>query len=213
MTTPGLYEIETSEADDGTTAPRRTALDPRRGCGGERLHRPPRPVTSPASRPHRRHLYPVAFLVLGHQRWADIIEAAAAYMARVHGWRNLHLYPGDDPAVLIPRIPRAVHTHGVFLRHPHPDQACGCEWDDTWRMVWAPATEPGAVPITAMRHPAAPATAANLPDPDKARLRPGRLTRTIGTARPVPPRVQVGRGRRFFAFSGPVGTFTRESQR
>jgi hypothetical protein len=42
-------------------------------------------------------------------------------MDRVHGWRSLHLYPGDDPAVLIHRIPRAVHTHVVFLRHPHPE--------------------------------------------------------------------------------------------
>ncbi|WP_319690056.1 hypothetical protein [Streptomyces europaeiscabiei] len=37
-------------------------------------------------------------------------------------------------------------------------------------MVWAPATEPGAVPITvpitAMRHPAASATAADIPNPD-----------------------------------------------
>ncbi|MDT0440622.1 hypothetical protein RM877_38940, partial [Streptomyces sp. DSM 41981] len=64
------------------------------------------------------HLYPVGFLVLGHHRWADVIEGAAAYMARVHGWRNLHLYPGDDPSELIPRIPRAVQTWGVFLRHP-----------------------------------------------------------------------------------------------
>ncbi|MFD9045138.1 hypothetical protein ACFVZA_13430 [Streptomyces bottropensis] len=104
--------------------------------------------------------------MLGHQRSADTIEAAAAYMARVHGWRNLHLYPGDDPSVLIPRIPRAVLTWGVFLRHPRPDHGCGCEWDDTWRMVWAPDTEPGAVPITVMRHPAASATAADIPNPD-----------------------------------------------
>lgn len=25
----------------------------------------------------------------------------------------------------------------VFLRHLHPDHPCGCEWKDTWRMVWA----------------------------------------------------------------------------
>ncbi|MGV4986743.1 hypothetical protein ACVB8X_12950 [Streptomyces sp. NRAIS4] len=34
-------------------------------------------------------------------------------------------------------------------------------------MVWAPSTEPGAVPVTAMRHPAAPTTAAGIPNPDK----------------------------------------------
>ncbi|MFF3920536.1 hypothetical protein ACFYZB_45515 [Streptomyces sp. NPDC001852] len=60
-------------------------------------------------------LYSAGFLVLGHQRWADVIDGAAAYMAHVHGWRNLHLHPGDDPSVLIPRIPRAVLTWGVFL--------------------------------------------------------------------------------------------------
>ncbi|MBP5868690.1 hypothetical protein F3K34_25150 [Streptomyces sp. LBUM 1486] len=43
---------------------------------------------------------------------------------------------------------------------------CGCEWDDTWRMVRAPDAEPGAVPITTMRHPAASATAADIPNPD-----------------------------------------------
>ncbi|MDT0567105.1 hypothetical protein RM704_06415 [Streptomyces sp. DSM 3412] len=74
--------------------------------------------------------------------------------------------PRDDPAVLIHRIPRAVHMHVVFLRHPHQDHPCGCEWDDTWRMIWAPPTEPGAVPITVIRHPAAPATATSLPNPD-----------------------------------------------
>ncbi|GHB78673.1 hypothetical protein GCM10010377_80930 [Streptomyces viridiviolaceus] len=97
------------------------------------------------------------FIILGHHRWSDIIEAAAAYMDRAHGWRSFPLAPGDDPSVLIHRIPRAVHAHGVFLRHPH---------DDTWRMVWAPPTELGAVPITALRHPAAPATAADFPNPD-----------------------------------------------
>ncbi|GHE56284.1 hypothetical protein GCM10018785_26970 [Streptomyces longispororuber] len=116
--------------------------------------------------PTEDHLFPTGFLVLGHQRWADIIEAAAAYMSQVHSWRNIYLYPGDDPSVLIPRIPRAVHTHGVFLRHPHPDHACGCGWDEAWRMVWAPGTEPGAVPVTALRHPAAAVTAASLPSPD-----------------------------------------------
>ncbi|MEU2564869.1 hypothetical protein ABZ626_36895 [Streptomyces longispororuber] len=41
------------------------------------------------------HPCPTAYLVLGHQKRADVIEAAAAYMAGVHGWRNLLLYPGD----------------------------------------------------------------------------------------------------------------------
>lgn len=38
-------------------------------------------------------LYPDRFIVLGHQRWADTIEAAAVYMARIHSCRTLHLYP------------------------------------------------------------------------------------------------------------------------
>ncbi|MEV6049226.1 hypothetical protein [Streptomyces xanthochromogenes] len=168
MTAPALYEIETSEGDDGTMHPAEQLWTPCvdgmadhgfiahqglfvAGIGGD---------TDDA-------LYPVGFLVLGHQRWADVIEGAAAYMFRTHGWRNLHLYAGGDPSVLIPRIPRAVHTHGVFLRHPHPDHECACEWDGTWRMVWAPADEPGAVPVTALRHPAALVTAADIPNPDE----------------------------------------------
>lgn len=31
----------------------------------------------------------------------------------------------------------------------------------------SPPTEPGAVPITTMRHPAAPVTAAGIPNPDE----------------------------------------------
>ncbi|MGW4600586.1 hypothetical protein ACWEOA_35710, partial [Streptomyces sp. NPDC004457] len=49
----------------------------------------------------------------------------------------------------------------------HPDHPCDCEWDGTWRVVWAPPTEPGAIPITAMRHPAAPAAGASVPNPDE----------------------------------------------
>ncbi|MFJ4865982.1 hypothetical protein [Streptomyces sp. NPDC088748] len=168
MTAPALYEIENSEGDDGTMHPAEQLWTPGEDAveNGFLTHRALHVTGLDGSTDD--HLYPVAFLVLGHQRWADIIEAAAAYMARVHGWRNLHLYPGDDPADLIPRIPRAVHTHGVFLRHPHPDHdGCGCEWDNTWRMVWAPASEPGAVPITALRHPAATVKAASIPNPDE----------------------------------------------
>lgn len=169
MSAPALYEIETSEGDDGTMHPAEQLWTP---CAedaadsGFIAHRGL--YVTGIDDATEDHLYPVGFLVLGHQRRADVIEAAAAYMAHIHGWRNLHLYPGDDPSELIPRIPRAVHTYGVFLQHPHPDQGgCGCEWDETWRMVWAPATEPGGVPITAMRHPAAAATTAGIPNPDE----------------------------------------------
>lgn len=166
MTTTAPYEIETSEGDDGTPHPAEQLWTPGDDAAenGFIVHRGL--YVTGIDDATEDHLYPVAFIVLGHQRWADVIESAAAYMARVHGWRNLHLYPGDDPSVLIPRIPRAVHTHGVFLRHPHPDHGCACEWDDTWRMLWA-ADEPGAVPITALRHPAAVVAAADIPNPDE----------------------------------------------
>ncbi|MGW6744830.1 hypothetical protein ACWGDX_29535 [Streptomyces sp. NPDC055025] len=76
-----------------------------------------------------------------------VVDQARAMLAAVRVGpfiERAHPRPGDDPAALIPRIPRAIHTHGLFLRHPHPDH--GCEWDDTWRMIWAPATETGAGP-------------------------------------------------------------------
>ncbi|MFJ9675289.1 hypothetical protein ACIRP5_31415 [Streptomyces sp. NPDC101221] len=167
MTAPPLYEIETSKGADGTMRPAEQLWTPCADGAADHgfiVHQGL--FVAGIDGGADDDLYPDGFLVLGHQRWADIIAAAAAYMSRTHGWCNLHLYPGDDPAVLIPRIPRAVHTHSVFLRHPHPDHSCGCEWDDTWRMVWAPAIEPGAVPITAMRHPAAPTTAVGIPNPD-----------------------------------------------
>ncbi|WP_258177329.1 hypothetical protein [Streptomyces solincola] len=63
--------------------------------------------------------------------------------------------PGDDPNETLPRIPRAVHTQATIHFHP----------DDTWHLTWARPHEPGGIPVTAMRHPAALATAA--PDPDR----------------------------------------------
>ncbi|MFJ4585071.1 hypothetical protein [Streptomyces echinatus] len=109
-------------------------------------------------------LYPVGFLVLEHQRWADIVEVVAVYMARVHGWRNLHLYPGDTPAALIPRIPRAVLTHGVVTRTP--TTAVDASGTRRGGMVWAPSTEPGAVQSTAAASPPPQGSAAGIPDPN-----------------------------------------------
>ncbi|MEU8949646.1 hypothetical protein [Streptomyces sp. NPDC048489] len=169
MTTTGLYEIETSEGDDGTMHPVEQLWTPGEDAGENGFLTHSGFQVTGIDDSTEDHLYPVAFLALGHRKWADIIEAAAAYMSRTHDWRNLHLYPGDDPAILIPRIPRAVHTHGVFLRHSHPD-GCACEWDGAWRMVWASAADPGAIPITAMRHPSAAVTAADIPDPDRDKL-------------------------------------------
>ncbi|MET8411078.1 hypothetical protein ABZV34_23750 [Streptomyces sp. NPDC005195] len=124
--------------------------------------------TSGLSSPPDDDLYPQVFITLGHHRWSDAIEGASAYMNLVHEWRTLHIYPGDDPEETIPRIPRAVLAWGVFLRHLHDDERCACEQEGSWRMVWAPPTEPGAVPVTAIRHPAATAAAAGIPDPDQA---------------------------------------------
>ncbi|MFE9845027.1 hypothetical protein [Streptomyces goshikiensis] len=112
MTTAALYEIETSEGDDGTMHPVEQlwtpCADDAAGSGFIAHHGLYVAAIDDAT---EGHLCPVAFLVLGHQRWADMIEATAAYMARVHGWRNLHLYTGDDPSVLIPPHP---------ARRPHP---------------------------------------------------------------------------------------------
>ncbi|MEU5709979.1 MULTISPECIES: hypothetical protein [Streptomyces] len=120
MTTTGLYHLVTSEGDDGTMHPAEQLWTPGEDAveNGFLVHRAL--LVTGIDNPTDDHLYPVGFVVLGHQRWTDIIEAAAAYMARVHGWRGLHLYPGGDPSTLIPCLPRAVLTHGVFLRHLIP---------------------------------------------------------------------------------------------
>ncbi|MFJ3762541.1 hypothetical protein [Streptomyces sp. NPDC090080] len=162
--TSALYEIETSEDDDSSMHPVEQLWTPGEDAVENGFLAHSGLYVTGIDDSTDDHLYPVAFFVLGHQKWATVIEAASTYMAQIHDWRNLHLYPGDDPSVLIPRIPRAVHTHGVFLRHPHLEYGCGCEWDDTWRMVWALPNEPGAIPITAMRHPAANDT--DIPNPD-----------------------------------------------
>ncbi|MER8233147.1 hypothetical protein [Streptomyces sp. NPDC094049] len=101
--------------------------------------------------------HPVLFLALGHHRWVTVIQAADLYMRRVHDWTRWCLYPGDDPDEAIPRIPRALHTHAAIHCHP----------DGTSHPVWTRPDDPGALPVTAMRHPAAPTTEACLPDPDR----------------------------------------------
>ncbi|MFE4177170.1 hypothetical protein ACFRR7_34905 [Streptomyces sp. NPDC056909] len=166
-TTTALYDIETSEADDGTPHPTECLWTPGEDAtdAGFIVHRGLY-ITGISGPDSDEDAHPTAFVTLGHQPWSAVIEAAAAYMDRVHGWRSLHLYPDDDPTELIPRIPRAVHTHAVILRHPHPDHPCGCEWDDTWRLIYAPPDEPGAIAVTVMRHPAARSTATAIPSPD-----------------------------------------------
>ncbi|MGP3777068.1 hypothetical protein ACTWJ8_40170 (plasmid) [Streptomyces sp. SDT5-1] len=167
MTTSALYEILTVEGDDGTTGPAEQlwAPNPDDAAGSNFISHRGIHVAG-LDHPAANHIYPVAFVALGHQRWEDTMQAATALMTHVYGWRTLHLYPGDDPAVRIARPARAVHAHGVFLRHPHPDHPCGCEWDDSWRMVYAPRAELGAVPVTVMRHPAAAASDIRIPNPE-----------------------------------------------
>ncbi|MDV5143235.1 hypothetical protein R1T08_02650 [Streptomyces sp. SBC-4] len=127
--------------------------------------------------------HPALFVLLGHHRWATTIHAAALYMDRTHGWSRWHLYPGDDPDEAIPRIPRAVHAHAAIHCHP----------DDTWHLSWVQPTESGALPVTAMRHPAAPTTAAAVPDPTKARPPTGPVERT-NTEKAGTPTIRGGTG-------------------
>lgn len=166
MTPTALYEIETNEADDGTLYPAEHVWTPAgeeaENCGflthaGLQISGLEGPYGDP---------YPVAFVALGHHSWSAIIQAATAYMGRFHDWRHLHRYPGDDPGEATGRLPRAVHTHAVYLRHPHPDHPCGCEWENTWRLIYASPAEPGAVPVTVMRHPASRPADTAIPTPD-----------------------------------------------
>ncbi|WP_225829219.1 hypothetical protein [Streptomyces naphthomycinicus] len=154
MTTIGLYEVVTSEGDDGTMHPAEqvwTLCADGAADHGFIAHQSL--FVAGIDGGSDDYLYPVGFPLLGHHRWADIIEAAVAYIGRIYGWRNLRLYLGDDSSALILRIPCAVLTRGDFLRHPYPDHPCGCEWEGTRRLVWAPPTDPGAIPISAIATP------------------------------------------------------------
>ncbi|MFF4874098.1 hypothetical protein [Streptomyces sp. NPDC000961] len=100
--------------------------------------------------------HPALFVLLGHRRWVTAIQAADLYMRRVQDWTRWCLYPDDDPDEMIPRIPRALHTHATIH----------CHLDGTWHLAWARPDEPGAIPVTGMRHPATPAAAVAVPNPD-----------------------------------------------
>ncbi|WP_329625885.1 hypothetical protein OG357_38275 (plasmid) [Streptomyces sp. NBC_01255] len=159
MTTTGLYDLVTSAGDNGTMHPAEQIWTPDQDSavlgftpvlGGLHIIGLPAPDADEGD-------HPALFVLLGHHRWATTIHAAALYMDRAHAWNRWCLYPGDDPDEAIPRIPRAVHAHAAIQRHP----------DDTWYLVWARPDELGTVQVTAMRHPAALATAAAMPDPDR----------------------------------------------
>ncbi|MEU9858947.1 hypothetical protein [Streptomyces sp. NPDC047974] len=159
MTATGLYDLATSEGQDGTVHPAEQIWTPDQDpavlgftpvLGGLHITGLPAPEANDGD-------HPALFVLLGHHRWATTIHAAALYMQRAHAWTRWCLYPGDDPDDVIPRIPRAVHAHATIHCHP----------TGTWRLAWARPDEPGAVPATAMRHPAAPVTSVAMPNPDR----------------------------------------------
>ncbi|MCW2900733.1 MAG: hypothetical protein JWO67_2998 [Streptosporangiaceae bacterium] len=96
---------------------------------------------------------PDQFIALGHgHTQTAIYQAATAYMKRFFAWPDLHSNTeglASDPA----RTPLPDSEHAVFLRHPHPDHPCSCEWDGQWRVVYVDPSEPGSVPVTVMRRP------------------------------------------------------------
>ncbi|MFJ2774285.1 hypothetical protein [Streptomyces sp. NPDC087300] len=117
MTAPASYEIETSEGDDGTMHPVEQLWTPSEDTTkNDFLAHAGLHITG-LEGPTDEHPYPVVFLVLGHQTWADVIEAAAAFMFRIHGSRNLHLCPAtiqrsSSSASHAPSSPTAC-THGI----------------------------------------------------------------------------------------------------
>ncbi|MBM7167441.1 hypothetical protein JQK87_03205 [Streptomyces sp. G44] len=118
MTAPALYEIETSEGDDGTMRPIEHLWTPDHGDPKRLGFITHNGITITGYGAEDEP--PVGFIALGHHRWGHVIEAAAAYMAKIYNWRELHTYPHADHGDVTPRIPRAVHTHTAVLHHPHP---------------------------------------------------------------------------------------------
>ena len=166
-TTSPPYQLENAESDDGTLHPTEHVWAPEGQDAqdhGFHFHNGLLitgigPWTDDELKP------PGVFIALGHHSWMSVSEAATDYLE--------HLYSTTEPetsrtdaAPLTPALSRAVHTHAVFIRHPHPDHPCGCEWDGQWRLVYAPPTEPGAVPVTALRNPAAHPADDGVPFPD-----------------------------------------------
>jgi hypothetical protein len=89
---------------------------------------------------------PDEFVAIGHgHTWTAIYQAATTYMRQ--------FYEADLAADPEARTPLPERRHAVFIRHPHPDHPCGCEWEGTWRLVYVEPTEPGAVAVTVMKRP------------------------------------------------------------
>lgn len=161
-----LYELETAEADDGTVHPTEHVWTPEgQDALGHGFHSYNALLITGIGPETDDHLTPPAvFIALGHHSWMAVSEAATDYAEHLHGGAGPGISP-TDTASLSPALLRAVHTHALFIRHPHPDHACGCEWDGQWRLVYAPPTEPGAVPVTALRNPAAQPDGTEVPFP------------------------------------------------
>lgn len=98
--------------------------------------------------------FPSTFVALGHgHTWTAMYQGATTYMQRVYGWPSLHGPRGEEPADPA-RTPLPKARHAVFIRHPHPDHPCGCEWDGQWRIEYVPEGEPRSIAVTVMDSPA-----------------------------------------------------------
>lgn len=142
MTT--AYTLDTIEAEDGTMQPNEALWTPAgkdaEKCG---FHNHDGLLLAGVGREDE---LPDEFVALGHgHTWTAIYQAATAYMRLC-----FELDLSSDPTA---RTPLPERRWAVFLRHPHPDHPCGCEWEDTWRLVYVDANEPGAVAVTVMRRP------------------------------------------------------------
>ncbi|WP_432197087.1 hypothetical protein [Streptomyces sp. bgisy027] len=104
--TSALYEIETSEANDGTMIPAEGIWKP---AGEEAVDRGfvvyRELYIGGISAPHDDTLYPQAFITLGHHRWTDVIEAAV-------GPLNAPAATGRSPYVLASGRARPPSDHG-----------------------------------------------------------------------------------------------------
>ncbi|MGW3521472.1 hypothetical protein [Streptomyces hydrogenans] len=77
---------------------------------------------------------------------------------------------GDHPALFLflgrHRWATTIHAAVLYMQCVHAHATIHCHPGDTWHLAWARPDEPGAVPVTAMRHLAAAAAAAAVPNPD-----------------------------------------------
>ncbi|HTE57037.1 MAG TPA: hypothetical protein VK698_39560 [Kofleriaceae bacterium] len=135
MTTP-LYVLDIREDDDGIEQPNEALFTPTPENAAEYgfMTRDGIHLTGVGEEDEP----PTEFVALGHNHtWTALALLADAWMRKNHPDADLPVHT---------RPP--VRKHAVFITHPHPDHPCGCAWDGQWRLVYAPATEPGAVAVT-----------------------------------------------------------------